>query len=299
MQLEDLISKDVELERHGNYMKGVEHDSLVIDLRKNLFYWNAKGISGDAYIWLTKIKGMSDKEAKEFLRINDKSTLYSFIHNVKDSTEVVVYPKLIDVFYEEGVNNTRKYWYDRGISDTTIARFKLGYHEGWYMIPIHVDGLFRNFQMRRDDPKKTIRPYYKGVGRLLFNSDILRIVDTVFITEGPTDCLRLVQEGIPVVSHTGGAGNWDESWFKYFISQKQIYYIGDNDVAGRSGALKVAQSLGLYKTKIFTFKGYDNKYDIVDFFRDGGKTSELMSMIEKESKFYFELPSEHTNAVYK
>ena len=34
------------------------------------------------------------------------------------------------------------------------------------------DGTFRNFQCRMDDPKK-MRHWYKGVGPLLFNSDLL------------------------------------------------------------------------------------------------------------------------------
>jgi DNA primase len=290
MQIADLIAKDFEISQHGKYMKGVDHDSLVIDTEKNLFYWNSRGISGDAFVWLTKIKGMSEKDAKEFLRLNDRDTLYTFINNIQNKVESVVYPKLVDAFYEEGVHSPRDYWNSRGITNTTISRFKLGYHDGWSMIPVFMDGLFRNFQMRRDEPKKTIRPYYKGVGRLLFNSDICRIVDTVFITEGPTDCLRLVQEGVPVVSHTGGAGNWDEKWSKYFFTQKQIYYIGDNDVAGRAGALKVAKSLGQDKTKIFTFEGFDEKYDIVDFFRDGGKVDDLMNLIKTESKLCFFFP---------
>jgi DNA primase len=292
MKIEDLIAKDFELEGHGNYLKGVEHDSLVVDLRKQLFFFNSRGIAGDSFVWLTVIKGMSEKEAQAFMKANDTDHLYSFIHNFKNNKEVVVYPKLVDVFFEDGVNNNRDYWYERGINDTTIHRFQLGWYEGWHTIPIFQDGLFRNFQLRRDDPKKRIKHYYRGVGTNLLNSDILRIVDTVFITEGPTDCLRLSQEGVPVVSHNAGAGGWDTNWFKYFITQKQIYLIQDNDKAGRSGTQRIAENLGVSRVKIFTFSGYDEKYDIVDFFRDGGTKDQLLDLIYTKSKYSFELAKE-------
>jgi hypothetical protein len=51
------------------------------------------------------------------------------------------------------------------------------------MIPIYQDGLFKQFQMRRDSPKM-IRNYYKGVGPLLYNSEILSATNRIFITEG-------------------------------------------------------------------------------------------------------------------
>lgn len=289
MNLEELISQDYELEGHGNWLRAKDHDSLVIDVKKQLFYWNSQGISGDSFIWLTKIKGFSYDAAKEFLKKNDQKTLYSFIHNVQNLQEVVVYPKLVDVFFEEGLNN-RDYWYRRGISDTTIHRFRLGHHDGWFTIPFYQDGLFRDFQMRRDIPSKQIKHYYKGIGRLLFNSDILRITDTVFICEGPTDCLRLIQEGLPAVSHNAGSEGWDDNWFKYFISQKEIIIVYDNDKAGVNGAKIVAQNLGSLRSRIYTFDGFEPKYDIVDFFNDGGKINEFKDLICNESKYIFELP---------
>jgi twinkle protein len=300
VKLEDLIAKDFELQGHGNYLKGVEHDSLVVDLRKQLWFYNSKGLSGDIFTWLTQMKGMTEKEAQQYIKINDRDHAYSFIHNFKDEKETVVYPKLVDIFFEDSVLNSRKYWYDRGINDTTIQRFKLGYYEGWGMIPIFQDGLFRNFQMRRDDPKKMIKHYYRGVGRNLLNADILRIVDTVFITEGPTDCLRLSQEGVPVVSHNAGAGGWDNEWCKYFITQKNVWYIGDNDSAGRDGARRVAESLGTMKVKIYTFDGYDEKADVVDFFRNGGTKDQLIDIVYTKSKYLFELQEGvKKNSVYR
>jgi len=285
--LESIISKDQELEGNGRWLHGVINDSLVVDVEKQVFFWNSRDIAGDVYVWLTRVKGMSYEEAKAYLK-ECGHYFGDFIHTIKAKEEVVVYPKLVDVFYEEGMTQSKEYWEKRGISSGTINRYKLGYHKEWYMIPIFQDGLFRNFQMRREVPEKKILSYYQGVGRLLFNSDIMKITDKIIISEGPTDCLRLVQEGVPCVSHNAGAENWNENWFRYFIHQKEIVVCYDNDSAGELGAKKVAKNLGIYRTKIYTFPGMSKGYDIIDFYRDGGMTRQLLDLF-KESKYLFEL----------
>src|SRR5690606_9422114 len=117
-----------------------------------------------------------------------------------------VLPKLVEVFWHNGkLEGNRDYWYHRGFTDQTIDRFQLGWYDGWSTLPIFMDGAFRNFQIRRDIPEKRIKNWYSGVGPLLFNSDILKVSSEVVITEGPTSAIRLVQEGIPCLSHTGGA----------------------------------------------------------------------------------------------
>jgi DNA primase len=285
--LEAIISKDQELEGSGRWLHGVVNDSLVVDVEKQIFFWNSRDIAGDVYVWLTQIKGMEYAEAKAYLR--EQGQYYGdFIHTIKEKEEVVVYPKLVDVFYEEGMFFPRDYWEKRGISTETINRYKLGYHQGWYMIPLFQDGLFRNFQMRQEIPEKKIRSYYNGVGRILFNSDIMKITDKIIIAEGPTDCLRLVQEGVPCVSHNAGSEGWDDKWFKYFIHQKEIIVCYDNDSAGEAGVKKVAKNLGIYRTKVYTFPGMSKGYDIIDFFRDGGTAKQLLDMF-KDSKYIFEV----------
>lgn len=288
MNLESLISLDYELEGNENWLHSREHDSLVIDVKKQLFFWNSRGISGDSYSWLTKVKGMSHDSAKEYLKQNDKRNAYSFVQTIRNSEEVVVYPKLVDVFYEQGLVNNQEYWLKRGLSNSTIQRFRLGFHNDWYMIPVYQDGLFRNFQCRKEVPNKQIKSYYKNVGPLLFNSDILRVTSKIYIAEGPTDCLRLMQEGVPCISHTAGSEGWQDSWFKYFIQQKEIYVIYDNDSAGKIGAKKVAKALGEYRCKVFTFDGFEPKFDIIDFFNSGGEIKDFLELVDKEARYAFQ-----------
>lgn len=286
--LEKLIAKDFTVTGVGRWLKTTEHDSLVIDTDKQIFFWNSRSIFGTAFDWLTKVKGYSYQYAKDLLK-EHADYEDTFIHNVRDKKEYVVYPKLVDVFYENGLQNDMEYWDKRGISLETVHRFKLGYTGEFYTIPVYQDGLFRNFQLRKDIPEKTIRYYYRGGKPWLFNSDILKITSSIVIAEGPTDCLRLMQEGVPCISHTGGSEWWDNDWFRYFIHQREVFVCYDNDFAGQNGAKKVAKNLGLYKTKIYTFDGFGPKYDIVDFFNDGYTKKDFMNLLDENAKMSFEI----------
>lgn len=288
--LEKLIEEDYGLRGNSNWAHAEEHDSLVIDRRRGLFFFNSREIVGDPFIYLTRVRGLTFSDAREYLkRFKDYESV--LVYNIKaGESDVVVFPKLVEVFYEMGREaGHRDYFYRRGITDSTIDRFQLGYYNGYNTIPIFQDGVFRNFQLRRDIPDKRIKVYYQGIGGLIYNSDILKITDTAFICEGLTDCLRLSQEGIPAVSHTTGSGGWMPEWFKYFFNQKEIYIIFDADRAGREGAKRTARTLGIYRSKIYCFDGYEDKYDIVDFFRDGGTKDELMSLVKEKSKYIFEM----------
>ena len=47
--LEQLISEDYGLEVNGtNWARAEAHNSLVIDRAKQIYYWNSRGLVGDA-----------------------------------------------------------------------------------------------------------------------------------------------------------------------------------------------------------------------------------------------------------
>jgi DNA primase len=283
-----LVDEDFGISGHGRWYRSDDHSSLVVDDERGLFFYNAENISGDAVTYLLKVRGWDFKNAINFAK-QFKGYKATYTYTVEyDKSDVVVYPKLVDTFWAEGREN-RDYWYNRGLTDETVNRFKLGHHDGWFLIPFFIDSAFRNFQMRREIPDKRIKSWYKGVGPLLFNSDLLKVADKVIITEGPVDAILLNQNGIPAVSHNGGAENWLYEWFEYFIYAKEIIIVYDNDKPGMIGAKKVAKNLGIYRCKLYNFAGYEDKYDVVDFFRDGGTKDEFERIVKDESKYLFEL----------
>lgn len=286
--LEKLVEQDFGIVFNGSrWARSAEHDSLVIDREKQLFYWNAQNVSGDAYVYLTRVRKLNPQDAKELLKNFGFSG--TFIHEIKDGGETVVYPKLVDVFHEAIWKVDRSYFHNRTITDETISRFKLGYSDGFYTIPIYQDGVFKQIQMRRDSPK-LIRNYYKDVGPLLFNSDILKLTNKIFLTEGLIGAIVLNQNGIPAISMNIGCDGFQAAWVKYFIHQKEIYILFDNDIAGVKGAVRTAKILGEYKCKIYNFEDFDGKgYAVDDAFIDGVSAQELLDIVYANSKHSYEL----------
>jgi len=289
--LEKIIGLDFTITGNGRRWRNtLEHSSLILDLDNQLWFWNSRGILHKKPIeYLTLIRGMPEKQAKELVK--DLTYVIGTDLIPPGKKDVVVQnEKLVDVFWKNGIND-RDYWYRRGLTDRTIDTYKLGKHDGFWTLPIYMDGKFMNFQCRTDVPAKKIKSWYRGVGPLLFNSSILPFVTTVVISEGVVDAILLCQLGFPAVSQTGGAGTWLPEWFKYFKRQKEIIYLADNDLAGRAGAKKIARSLGEYRVKIYDFRDFSSKCDPIEFFRQGNTRGQLEFLVKDKAKYVFEINS--------
>jgi hypothetical protein len=285
--LYDLIDQDFGIRGNGRWYQSLKHDSLVYDAEKDQFFWNSRDIRGNALDYLVHVRHMGAKQARALLKSTYKPITYS---DDREHPVYTPYVKLIDTFWLNGFDN-RDYWYSRCITDETIDRRRLGYYEGWNLVPLELDGKFVNFQMRRDDPEKMIKLWYElpGWSPVLINTEILDIVDTIFITEGLVDAILLSQEGIPAVSHTGGGGYWNIEWCKYFSKIQKIYYIMDNDEIGRKAGQKVASNLGVYRTYLYSFEDRKKGYDTGDFFKEGGTAADFKKEVEENAKSIFEI----------
>ena len=282
----EFVEQDYGISGTGNYYRAKDHDSLVIDIRNGIFFWNSKGIYGDPVDYLTKVRHMRYTDALELSRLSVGKTPDHFEHSYSD---VRPYKELVNVFHKQSnTYESREYWYRRGILDSTIDKLKLGYNLGWNTVPILENGKLLNIQLRRDRPQKRTIPYYRSKP-VLYNADILGTTEHVVICEGIVDCIFLGQLEIPCVSKLGGALTWLPEWFYKFINHKQIYLIFDNDDAGRKGAIKVAENLGTSRCKIYTFEDYPEKYDVIDFFRDGHTGIQFVNKVIEESKYTFEI----------
>jgi DNA primase len=256
----------------------------VINFEEDYFFWNSQNLKGNALDYLVQVRGMEKSEARNFLN--------NFFGAIKESQESNVqylpYERLVDVMWANGVKN-REYWYKRHLKDETIDRNKLGYCDGWNLIPLYENGEFVNFQMRRDEPKKAITQWYRrGKALPLYNEGILPFTKKVYITESATDAILLYQEGFPCIS-PNGSGTWQQEWFSKFSKIDEIIYIADNDKPGFNGAKLVANSLGIYRTKIVLFECMEEKYDAGQFFQDGGTKESFMDWIREHSYYLFEI----------
>lgn len=281
--LAELIKEDFGTKNEtARWLKASAHDSIVVDKERGIFYWNSRGIIGNVYGYLTKVRGWKPKEAKEYLKNNyDKFFPFRIVQE-----PVKVYEKLAITFFINGLDN-RDYFYKRGLTDNTINNFLLGYYNGWATVPIFEEGQLKNIQLRKENPKM-FRNYYKGIGNLIFNADILKFVSEIFITEGAIDALILIQNSIPAISTSGGSIQ-NKHVFK-FVNIKRINILFDNDLAGYQEAKRAAKVLGEERCYIYLFQDFNReKYDPVDFFRDGHTKEELLNLVYKRSKKSYQI----------
>jgi DNA primase len=285
MGLKQFIEEDFGIEGSGRWYRSVVHSSLVFDSENDLFFFNSRGIKGDTLTYLIEVRGMDKRAAQDVLK---NVTAGMPVDSASNSLQVKL-DKLVDLFHSAGKND-RQYWYDRKLTDSTIDRYRLGNFDEWNLIPIYDNGLFINFQCRRDKPSKSIKFWYKDKDfkPVLFNRDILPFVDKIYITEGMVDCLLLNQLGFPAVCPTNGSSSWNPGWIRYFTKIKEVTYIADHDSAGRHSAKSVANSLGTYKVKILEFLDKPDKYGALNFFVEGGDVDTFRGMIN-DSKYSFEI----------
>ncbi|VNF18289.1 putative conjugative transposon membrane protein [Streptococcus pneumoniae] len=111
----------IELKRTGSHSyTWTEHDSFVIDARKNEFHWNSRTEFGDVIQLVQSIKGVSYKEAMHFLETGEFKQV---------NTEVQMAPKEpfhynLERYENQDFSASRSYLKtQRGLSDDTINFF--------------------------------------------------------------------------------------------------------------------------------------------------------------------------------
>ena len=111
----------IELKRTGSYSyTWTEHDSFVIDARKNEFHWNSRTEFGDVIQLVQSIKGVSYKEAMHFLETGEFKQVNS---------EAQMAPKEpfyynLERYENQDFSASRSYLKaQRGLSDDTIDFF--------------------------------------------------------------------------------------------------------------------------------------------------------------------------------
>ena len=111
----------MELKRTGSYSYNwVEHDSFVIDAKKNEFYWNSRNEFGDVIQLVQTIRGVSYKEAMHFLETGEFKAVD--VEAQMASKEPFIYH--LEKYERQDFGASRRYLKaQRGLSDDTINFF--------------------------------------------------------------------------------------------------------------------------------------------------------------------------------
>ncbi len=158
------------------------------------------------------------------------------------------------------------YLNERGISNETILKHKIGWNGHTIVIPISNQAGTVIFKKYRRSPNSDVGPKYtydKGSVAAIYNIENLHHAKSVVITEGEFDALVLESNGIVAVSSTSGSATFKPEWAKHFFG-KEVFICYDTDEAGIAGAIRVA-SIIPHARIISLPKGQEIK-DVTDFF---------------------------------
>jgi replicative DNA helicase len=178
-------------------------------------------------------------------------------------------------YHDRLFENYEAYLYleeERGLNEKTIVQARLGYADGNLGLHLLQKGYLPE-QIKESGLMKIdgtdyfkdeiIFPYLKygramqlrgkkiggktrsmtGIKAMLYNGDAILGEDTVTIEEGEIDVLTMQQLGYNAVG-VPGALVWKPEWTDQLEDAKRVYILFDADSAGRSGAEKLAQTIG-------------------------------------------------------
>jgi hypothetical protein len=182
------------------------------------------------------------------------------IQSIKDTISTQAYTKpsqekqegLVKALWECQVALT--YLRDtRGLIDSTIKHFKLGYDEIRHAvsIPVFKYGELINIRYRMIDPEK--KPKYtqeKGCEIWVFNDGAFKEgtkKGRLILEEGEIDCMTTWQAGFKeVISPASGKDSYG-TWIEKLDPIKRVIILYDNDKPGKTAALKLAERVGIDK----------------------------------------------------
>lgn len=153
--------------------------------------------------------------------------------------------------YEAQAGPALTYLAQRGISEDTARRFRLGWtgHGGQYAnrlaIPYLTPAGPWHVKYRALDPGATAKYLYDpGNIQHLYNTETLLDADTVVVVEGELDAIAVEQAGVAAVGYPG-AQVWGKNrhWRWVFDSVDEIVIVADGDEPGEKAAHTVAASL--------------------------------------------------------
>jgi hypothetical protein len=200
--------------------------------------------------------------------------------------------ELVEKCHQALPPHIREYLRKRGLSDTVIDEYKLGYgqfyRKPWITIPIKdIYGNYSFFKLRQDpafgDDKIT---YPKGAEAQLYDWENLTKPNlSLVICEGEMDRLLLLSKGVQAITSTHGAMTFKDEWVGKIPKDAKIYICFDNDEAGKKGSERVAKMVenGGYETSIITLpEEVGEAGDITDYFvKIGGSVDDLFQKYAK------------------
>ena len=224
-----------------------EHNSMSINTRKGKWICYRGCGGGDLKYFFMKYKGLSDKEAEEFIGAGE------YVVNV-DVFDDILYPEKKQeelppwAKFPYNQNYVPPWIFKRGYDKNTLKRWGCGITaENGLAIPVcNYVGEIYGYVIRRDKGYEPKYLYSKGLHKseLLFGQHLLRDRGMVCVTEGSLDTMWLDQLGYNSVALLGMSMSFTQADLLMAAEISEIVLCLDNDEAGRLGTEKALTRLG-------------------------------------------------------
>lgn len=250
----ELDALDCKYSRRGSEIKGMcpfkeKHlsgidaiPSFTANIDSGTYFCNSCGSRGNIHTFVCEMKRLSRQDAWFYLG----DALGIPRPEIADSRPDID-AGLPAKWHAELMNSTapvRKYLKEvRGITDSTLDKFSIGFDGDRVTIPIYNEFNelvnVRRYKWNSYENATKMINYEDEQGntygetRLYGVENLVNDVEGVVLCEGEWDRLIAEQNGIPAVTATAGAGNFNSAFFDYFRNKKYVYVCYDNDEAGR------------------------------------------------------------------
>lgn len=244
----DFIGKYTNLHQSGRYWKGKcplhesddTSETLVVFPDTNSFYCFSCECGGSVINFLSDKEKVSYRAATELLAKECNISLKDNKEYQLEASEEMRFTREADM-YHKNVGSIGEYLAKRGLTNSTINDFNLGFHSDCLTIPLRNEhGQYVSMAIRQFNKK----PKYKNTpnsilykkSSFLFNLDLARkkIKDRLYVCEGYMDAMSGHQMGEPTVAYCGSELHRDQIRKLAGFIRKEITIVicPDNDEAG-------------------------------------------------------------------
>jgi DNA primase len=248
MDIIDFIGKYTNLHQSGRYWKGKcplhesddTSETLVVFPDTNSFYCFSCECGGTVINFLSDKEKISYRAATETLAKECNISLKDNKEYQLEVSEEMRFTREADM-YHKNVGAIGEYLAKRGLTNSTINDFNLGFHSDCLTIPLRNEhGQYVSMAIRQFNKK----PKYKNTpnsilykkSSFLFNLDLARkkIKDRLYVCEGYMDAMSGHQMGEPTVAYCGSELHRDQIRKLAGFIRKEITIVicPDNDEAG-------------------------------------------------------------------